>query len=178
MKRLLGHWQSLQRLIQRDIWSTSSLGDEGSRGRLHAVLRVFSITATGVQENRVVSRAAALSFSSLIGLGPLVALATMVAGLMLDDNSPDLAVNTLNRLLTFVAPQLNEYGRVTVEENGRQAPRPGSATIVEQTDGETATLVGPTIEVRPELVNFINGFVSSSRNGAVGAVGALTLILI
>ncbi|MCC5021377.1 MAG: YihY/virulence factor BrkB family protein [Candidatus Synoicihabitans palmerolidicus] len=127
---------------------------------------MLSITVSGLVENRAVSRVAALSFSSLIGLGPLVALTMMVAGFMLDEQNPDLAVDSLNRLIKFVAPQLSEYERATAEEaigDYMDASAPGDETA---------------IEVRPELVEFINSFVSNSRNGAVGAVGALTLIII
>ncbi len=159
------------RLVKVDIWSADSLRKTNTRGRLHAFLRVVSITLSGVQENRAVSRAAALSFSSLIGIGPLVALTMMVAGFMLNDEDPDLAVNTLNRVLRFVAPQIDQYDLAAAADAA--------------TNGETgaeidakANISNAPIEVRPELVDFINGFVSSSRNGAVGAVGAVTLIII
>jgi membrane protein len=44
-------------------------------------------------------------------------------------------------------------------------------------DAATDPSAEPDI-VRPELVELIDGFVQSSRSGAVGAIGALTLILI
>ncbi|MCF3651890.1 YihY/virulence factor BrkB family protein [Synoicihabitans lomoniglobus] len=155
----------VRHLFRTRIWSSESINDKSPRGRAHAFLRVVSITVSGLDENRAVSRAAALSFSSLIGLGPLIALVMMVAGFMLDDDNPDLAVESLNTMIKFVAPQLNEYERVTAEQaigDFDDASDPGDDAI----------------EVRPELVEFINGFVSSSRNGTVGAVGALTLIII
>lgn len=172
---------SVVRLFKTDIWAPESLADKGPRGRVHACLRVVAITLIGLDENRAVSRAAALSFSSLIGLGPLVALAMMVAGFMLNDSKPDLAVDYLNRLIRFVAPQIDQYEKVSAEARVHPAhPKPTSKASAD--DGEHLTLGQAldetAIEVRPELVEFINGFVSSSRNGAVGPVGALTLILI
>ncbi|WP_221030994.1 YihY/virulence factor BrkB family protein [Actomonas aquatica] len=183
MDWLKRQFAALVQLFQVDIWSAESLRENNPRGRLHAFLRVLSITFSGLGENRAVSRAAALSFSSLIGLGPLVALTMMIAGFMLNDEDPDLAVDYLNRLIRFVAPQIDQYELAAAAE----------AVEIQQETGGTIVVPAPTnddgassddadapqaIEVRPELVEFINGFVSSSRNGAVGAVGALTLILI
>ena len=80
MDWLLQKWHALVRLFAKDIWTHSSLQDRSLKGKLHAVLRVASITGTGLLENRAASRAATLSFSSLLGLGPLVAIAMLVAG--------------------------------------------------------------------------------------------------
>jgi membrane protein len=196
---LTHQWQILLRVYNKDIWSPSSLQDRSIRGFLHAFLRIVSITFSGILENRAASRAAALSFSSLLGLGPLVALAMLVAGFMLDQEDPNLAVNTLNRLIKFVAPQIIEYEKVT--GNGSATPREQRTDILAATGAagreprpaptpapgapvasEQPTATDPeatrTVEVNPELVELINGFVSSSRSGTVGAVGALTLILI
>ena len=150
---------ALVRLWKVDIWTDESLRKKNTRGRFHAVLRVISITLGGLQENRAVSRAAALSFSSLIGMGPLIALTVMVAGFALKDNNPDLAVEKINELIRYIAPQIDQYDEATHN---------GAATA------EAA----PTIEVRQELVDFINGFVASSRSAAVGTTSAITLIII
>lgn len=200
MSWLLHKWQTFKRVLARDIWTPASLRDRSVMGRLHAALRVASITGAGVIENRAASRAAALSFSSLLGLGPLVALAMMVAGFMLDERDPNLAVNTLNRLIKFVAPQIVEYEKVAA--NGSTIPREErsdvltAARIPEREPGPSRTSErrvapapaereaedGATEEeallVNPELVELIDGFVSTSRSGAVGALGALTLIII
>jgi membrane protein len=159
------HYRSLVGLFSTDIWTSESLTCKGPRGRLHAFLRVLSITKGGLEENRAASRAAALSFSSLIGLGPIVVLAVMVAGFLLDSEDPDLATDTLNKVLVFVAPQLAQLEKVNVEE--------GSASSAAAQQAITTS-----IEVDPQLVSFIDTFVSSARNGTVGAIGAITLIII
>ena len=192
MAWLLQKWHALVRLFAKDIWTHSSLQDRSAKGKLHAVLRVASITGSGLLENNAASRAAALSFSSLLGLGPLVAIAMLVAGFMLNQDDPNLAVNTLNRLIKFIAPQIIEYERAAA--NGPEVPREKrsdvlTATTAPSTPGddtaaaagalgeEPAVPEGP-LKVNPELVNLIDGFVSVSRSGTVGVVGALTLIVI
>ena len=105
-------WQRAVRIYSRDIWRNEYLEGRGPRARFYAFLRVISITLTGVVETKTPSRAAALSFSTLLGLGPLMAIAVLVAGFVLDRQDPDLAVNTLNRLVKFVAPQITQYERL------------------------------------------------------------------
>ena len=103
---------ALQTLFRSKIWSAESLAQRRPKGWLYAVFRVDSFTVGGVQENRVASRAAALSFSSLIGLGPVVAMGVMITGFLVNEEDLNLAINTLNRVLVFVAPQLTQLDKV------------------------------------------------------------------
>jgi len=118
MARLLAHWQRFLALYTKEIWQPALLDDTSLRGRFYALLRVLSITITVFRDTKAASRASALSFSSLLGLGPLVAIAMLVAGMVLDDKDPDLAVNTLNRVIRFIAPQVAEYEAQTSAEGG------------------------------------------------------------
>jgi membrane protein len=165
MARFLQFYHSLVALFRTKIWSQESMARRGPRGWLHAALRVVSITTSGLEENRVASRAAALSFSSLIGLGPVVALGVMIAGFLIDDEDPNLATNTLNRVLVFVAPQLTQMDDIDAEAGAV------SAAAAEQE-------VTSSIVFDPQLLAMIDTFVASARNGTVGAVGAITLIII
>jgi membrane protein len=141
----------LARLWHKDIWQASLLSDRSFRGRFYALLRVVSISASSFFETKTLSRAADLSFSSMLGLGPLIAIAMLVATSVLGDRNPNLAADALNRVITFVAPQLNQY------EN----PNNGGA-----------------VAVNPQLVALIDGFIKGARSDAVGVVGALLLVVI
>jgi len=162
---------------RRAVWDPRELEARGPAGRLYAVVRVIWITLAGLGENKAASRAAALSFSSLLGLCPLVAIAMLVAGFMLNDEDPNLAVNTLNRLIRFVAPQVIEYEKANGDLPAlSRAERSDVLAALDPAPADETDAV--TIEVRPELVELIDGFVASSRSGAVGAIGAIVLILI
>lgn len=118
-------------------------------------MRVISITGTVFIETKVPSRAAALSFSSLLSLGPLIAIAVLVGGFILGKNDdPNLVANQVGALLEQVAPQLRSL----------QTANNADATI-----GEA---------VNPELVSMLNGFITSARSGYGGVFGALSLIVI
>lgn len=154
-------WQRLLTLYQTEIWQPKYLDDRSPRGRFFAVVRIISITLTGLAETKSASRAAALSFSSLLGLGPLVAIAMLVSGFMLDKQDPRLAAESLSEIIERIAPQIRQLDQGDDDAASESAETPG----------------GPVVE-ESELVKMINGFIAGSKNGAVGAFGALTLIMI
>jgi membrane protein len=186
MARPAYRWKDFAQVFRKEIWQPTYLTDRSLRGRLYAVLRVISITGRGLFENRAASRAAALSFSSLLGLGPLVAIAVLVAGFMLDKNDPNLAVDTLHKLISFIAPSISEYEKFSTE--GKAPPLPEaksdivSAATLKPPATPAADSPGPphsgAVAVNQDLVQLINGFIAGSRSGTAGAIGALTLILI
>ena len=124
-------WQRATQIYTRDIWRNEYLQGSSLRARFYAFLRVVSISITGIKETKSPSRAASLSFSTLLGLGPLMAIAVLVAGFVLDRKDPDLAVNTLNRLIKFIAPQVTQYEQITAQKQAatREAPAPRSDVV-------------------------------------------------
>ncbi len=141
----------LSRLWNKDIWEPKLLSDRSLRGRVYASLRIVSISTMTFFETKTFSRAADLSFSSLLGLGPMIAVTMLVASTVLGDRDPNLAVDALNRVITFIAPQLDQYE--SLNEGG-------------------------AVPVNPQLVVLINGFIKGAQSDAVGVVGALLLIII
>jgi membrane protein len=183
MVRLAQYWRTLQHLFQHEIWRPSALSDHTPRGKLHAFLRIVSITWGGIGENNTFSRAAALSFSSLLGLGPLVAIAMLVAGFAIGQQDDNLAVTTMNKLIKFIAPQIAQYEEArgnSLPENAAQGQSDVlTATTMEKSGSTTAPVATEgEVEINPELVKLIDGFVASASSPAVAGIGALTLILI
>ena len=107
MSRVAPVWKKLAHFFQREIWRAEHLTDRSLRGWLYAVLRVATITVTGLTENKAASRAAALSFSSLLGLGPLVVIAVLVAGFVVKGDTARVET-ALNDLLHRVVPSLGQ----------------------------------------------------------------------
>ncbi|TAG31119.1 MAG: YihY/virulence factor BrkB family protein [Verrucomicrobia bacterium] len=192
-------WSRAVRLYTQDIWRNECFSSHNARGRFYAVLRVVSITITGLTETKSASRAASLSFSTLLGLGPLMAIAVLVAGFVLDRQDPDLAVNTLNRLIKFVAPQISQYEQLEAQNSalaqpGTLKPAPRSdviaaanlnlppstnpATLPGAEGGADAAEGATPVPVNPELVELIDGFIDGSRSSTAGLVGVMTLIII
>jgi membrane protein len=145
----------MSRVWRKEIWSPANLQDNSPRGWLFAFLRVLSITWTVFSETKVAARAAALSFSSLLGLGPLIAIAVLVGGFVLGNNSdPNLVANQLGGIIEKIAPQLKQLDSLNAENHQ----------------------LG--VAVRPDVVSLINGFIAGARSGSAGVLGAFALILI
>jgi len=152
LARLTDHFAHLWK---KEIWSPAHLKDTSPRGWFYAALRVVSITWTVFIETKVPSRAAALSFSSLLSLGPLIAIAVLIGGFILGKNDdPNFVANKIGALLEQVAPQLRSL----------------------QTSQDAHASMGSA--VNPEVVSMVNGFITSARSGYGGVFGALALVFI
>ncbi|MBL9199883.1 MAG: YihY/virulence factor BrkB family protein, partial [Opitutaceae bacterium] len=138
------------RIYEREIWQPELLNDRSLKGRLYAALRVISITFTVFNESRIATRAAALSFSSLLGIGPLIALAVLVAGFALGQSDPQKIAEMLNGMIKVVAPQIRQY------------------EIVMQTGDQAGS----------QLVDVINKIIAASKSGSAGVLGVFTLLAI
>jgi membrane protein len=149
--RLVDRWARLAHIYQREIWQSAFLKDRSLKGRAFAVMRVASITFTVVVESRVATRAAALSFSSLLGLGPLLAIAVLVAGFALGSNSdPNLVANWLNQIVKLLAPQVAQYEHLTQVAN----------------------------EPNLQLVHVINEIIKASKSASASVLSVFSLLLI
>lgn len=190
---LVDRWRQFSQLYQKEIWQSGQLQRRTPRAVLYAVLRVVSITWTVFCETKAASRAAALSFSSLLGLGPLVALTVLVAGFALDNKDPNLAANTLSRLINFVAPQVGQYSKLDDQLNRPQPPASASAEpIAPSSDGSATPVPGtapaatpalepagiPDVRLNPRLVQMVNNFIVQGRSGSAGTVGFFGLVII
>ncbi|TVR54101.1 MAG: YihY/virulence factor BrkB family protein [Puniceicoccaceae bacterium] len=149
--RFRQRWHHLGTLLRTTIWQPEHFDDRSARGWLFAVFRVISICLSGLQENKLTNRAAALSYSSLLGVGPLVALIVLLSGFLLERTDPDDIINAATRGLYFIAPQLEELQQILREE-----------------DPETTSPLG----------TLLNTFVEGSRSAAVGLVGIAALVII
>ncbi len=181
-RSLADRWKKLGQLYQKEIWQAGQLQRFSLQGIFYAVLRVVSITWTVFGETKAASRAAALSFSSLLGLGPLVALTVLVAGFALDNKDPNLAANTLSRLINFVAPQVGQYGKLP-HHSEPAAPDRGTPPAI--APANTAPASPPELEatsvdvqLNPRLVQMMNSFISQGRSGSAGVVGFFSFMLI
>jgi membrane protein len=175
MNRPAQTYRKFEQIWQHGIWQPSAFSDRSPRGWGYALLRLISITWTGLFENHITTRAAALSYASLLGLGPLVAIAMLVAGFVLNQQDPAVAVNALSGLIRRIAPQIEQY-----EHLGSRLPPPAPAARPDpgSSDAPAGTATATPAASDPALVQLINSFVAGSRSGTAGVVGALMLIII
>ena len=142
MRTLILLWKRAVQLYTKDIWLPSRIGEKSLRGVSYAVLRVISITITGILATRAFARAAALSFTSLLSLGPLVALAILVASLFLGSQSKqDMVADTINNVIQFIAPQVDHFQEIQQEQRlERTSVAAASTTAATAVAVETSTI--------------------------------------
>lgn len=173
----------LAHVYQREIWQTAFMRDRSFKGRAYAVLRVLSITFTVFNESRIATRAAALSFSSVLGIGPIIAISVLIAGFALGGNNDDpyRLAKTLNSLVKLVAPQIAQYESVvTPPPPGDPLIDPGAAPQgPSQAPAAPALSSAPSDEKpNPELVILINNIIGAAKSGAGSVPAAFTLLVI
>lgn len=156
-----GYVDQVKCVMNKDIWSLDHVGNKTPKARLYHLLRVFTLTFQGLKRNKIPVQAAALTFYSLIGIGPLIALGIMVSGFVMDQAETDLsgqdvstnnlAIKAISDAIAFAAPQV-----ALPSEEGSDAPN----------------------ALAPEMTEMINGFIQSAQSGTVGIVGSLMLFVI
>lgn len=190
--RLRSGFARFRRLWEHEIWLNVSGRDRSVRGRIFAILRVASITLSGLKEIKVAVRAAALSYSSLLSLGPLVALTVLVSGFAIGDRDPALIAQSLNRVISFIAPQVGHYDDEprrppTIEPAPDRATTPSSRPSTSAADRPQGSGLKSQVSpepsaappaAQPALVSLISDFIRTSRSGTAGAVSLATLLFI
>lgn len=167
MASLAERRSKIAHFFRKEIWHTVHLKDRSPRGWLYAALRVMSITWTVFHETKAASRAAALSFSSLLGLGPLIAIAVLVGSFVLGQNhDPNLVANKVSDLLKIVAPQISQLEKIDNQQ--ADAARAHAAPGADQ----------QKVAANPQLVDLVNNIIAGAHSSSGGAVGAFSLILI
>lgn len=150
-----GKRKRLRTFLEREIWEYGVGGEPSLKGQWIAFLRILTVAWRGLAENRLFSRAAALSYSSLIALGPLVAIVVILSSSLVRTD----AETQIKRALLFIAPSLQEM--VTIE--GEEASEMATAldTLIAQiTDGAEQLL----------------GQINTAGSKAFGLMGGLILV--
>ncbi len=142
----------LRQLLVKDIWELQHLGRKNLRARAYLLLRVLTLTLQGTRRNRIPVQSAALTFYSLVGIGPLIALAILLSGFALEKGNDQVVINAIAKAISFAAPQV----ALDVDRSAN----------------------GAASELNPQVLELINNFAQAAQSGTVGALGALMLGLI
>ena len=114
--------------------------------------------ARGFVDNRCAVRAAALAYTTLLALVPLLAVAFSVSQNFLHDSSAKVVPKLLDRAVTLIAPQLQDLPA------GDAARASGDVVI--------------SSRARQEAVEKIQTFIGNIDAGALGLVGSILLVVV
>jgi membrane protein len=136
-------------------WTPEALAQRDWRGKLKALWRVVVTTCYGIFDNRLSQQAAALTYYSLMSLGPILALALTISGFILSQGkkSEENPVKPyIVEAIHYVSPQIVDYNKL-----------PG---------------VEPTLhDIDERLDSMVDQLVSHAANGQAGVIG-LGIILV
>jgi membrane protein len=135
-------------------WTPDALAQRGWRGGLKACWRVLATTWHGVFDNRLPQQSAALTYYTLMSLGPLLALALTVSGFILSragTQQDNPAKRAIVSAVEYVAPQV-------VAQSAKA--------------GQVVTLR----EINKDLDGLVDRLLANAASGQAGVIG-LVLIL-
>lgn len=186
-------WPRLLHIYHREIWQSAHLKARSPKGILFAVLRVVSITVTAFFESRIATRAAALSFSSLLGLGPLLVMAVLVAGFAIGPEEKDPPREGGAETSTPTTTGSATAAPATEGQDGASQTTPAGTSgrkrlvadslnyVIKYIAPQVATLEGESKRINEpntQLVEIIDSIIAKSRSGSAATAGVSSLLLI
>ncbi len=140
-----------------DSWSPEALARGGWRGGLQTTWRVLATCWHGVRDNHLPQQAAALTYYTLMSLGPILALAITVSGFILskaDKNAESPAKAALVKVIEYIVPAASVKASV-----------PGGGATHKLSD------------INPEVDAFVTRLLANAASGQAGVIG-LTIIFV
>ncbi|HVM62062.1 MAG TPA: YihY/virulence factor BrkB family protein [Verrucomicrobiae bacterium] len=133
------------------------------RHRLRTAVNFIVLVVRGFIQNRCPLRAAALCYTTLLALVPLLAVVFSVSKGFLRNASVDLAPKVIDAIVAKVAPQL-EYVPADGQAAGAALPAAGRVAVSPQ--------------ARREVVDDVRAFIDNIDAGKLGTVGTVLLVLV
>lgn len=149
--------------LLQNCWSAEALSAPGWRGSLQSAWRVVVTTLHGVKENRLAQQSAALTYYTLMSIGPLVALALTISGYILSNpahREDNIAKKAVVSAIEWVAPQMNS-----------------AAKSAEAIRVSTADAPAPKLgEISANLDKMVDQLLENAANGKAGIIGLALVI--
>ncbi|MGA3268232.1 MAG: YhjD/YihY/BrkB family envelope integrity protein [Verrucomicrobiota bacterium] len=159
--------KSLSRLVK--IATGTHDGAETEFNRLEQLAHFGLLVGRSFVRNRCPVRAAALSYTTLLALIPLLAVALSVTSSLLKHQGEDRIYHAIDRFVSsFIPPATNSLSQTSVAET----VAPGQAV----TNAPSATADPRVQTAQKEAAEYIHGFIQATSSGALGVVGMLLLI--
>jgi membrane protein len=129
--------------------------------KLREAVQFLWLVWRGFSQNRCPVRAAALSYTTLLALVPLLAVVLSISKNILHDSSADLVPKLMDKMVSVVAPEL-EF--MPMPESTAGPPAPGQAVVSRR--------------ARQEAVTEIQNFIDNIHAGTLGVVGSAFLFVV
>jgi membrane protein len=131
--------------------------------KLRTAIHFVSLVVRGFVNNRCPLRAAALCYTTLLALVPLLAVVFSISKSFLQSTSADLAPKVIDAIVARVAPQL-EYVPADGQGPGTSPAAKGHVVV--------------STQARREVVDSIQTFIGNIDAGKLGTAGTILLALV
>ncbi|MBR4598392.1 MAG: YihY family inner membrane protein [Opitutales bacterium] len=158
------------------IWSSDLREMSKLKAALFAMMRIVSTTVSGIMKNKIPVQAASLSYTTLLALGPLVAVVIIFSGMVFKEKGDKFVYDKIVDAMVFVMPAVNEVvepPRGEIFINGEkvnfseEAHPPRKMTPEEEEAAEQ--------KINPEIRALIAKISKSSAS--LGIMGTLAVVL-
>ena len=162
----------LLRLVK--ILAGVSTGAEAEFGRLERFAHFCLLVGKSFVRNRCPIRAAALSYTTLLALIPLLAVAISVTSGLLKNQGEEQIYGAIDRMVSNLVPDATN----SVPNADSTAAMPEDSTSANSSS--LADLGMPVVSVNAQkaTARWIHEFIQNTRSGALGVIGMLLLIYV
>lgn len=153
----------------------SHAGEEIEFTRLERLTHFWTLVGKSFNRNRGPVRAAALSYTTLLALIPLLAVAVSVTSALLKHQGEEKIYEQIDKMVSNIMPP------ATVELTNASPNLETTDLKTTNNPAETNSLPikgSQVIAVQKEAAASIHQFIQNTRRGTLGAVGMLLLILV
>ena len=168
----------LLRLVK--ILAGAQTGAEHEFDRLERFAHFWVLVGKSFIRNRCPTRAAALSYSSLLALIPMLVVAISITSSLLKTQGEDKIYGAIDRLVSHIVPpgalDTNAPAISATPTNLAAAAITNSAAGTNVTSSAAAPVV--SVSAQKATAKWINGFVEKTRSGALGMIGMLLLVYV
>ena len=155
------------------------MNDTTASGRLKALLRVGATTVKGVIYNKIPVQSAALTYYTLMSIGPMLVLALTLGGFILSkqENGHQKLKEAISSAIQGMAPQTG----ITVTTAKVGEPPVGEASeagAARPAASAPAPVVAPAPPVGLDLDSMVDNLLTQAASGGASAGGLLILVFL
>jgi membrane protein len=179
----MSRWSKV-RAAARDFFNEKAIETDQRlyTSRLHRIAHFWLLVGKSFQRNRGPVRAAALSYTTLLALVPLLAVGVSITTSMLQKRGQEPVEELISKLVDYVAPALDLEARAEDEiqearTNTVIVSLTNAAGVVTSTN-LPATNPPRAVTGRERVVTQITAFIANIKSGALGVTSVLALLFV
>ena len=152
--KLVIYFNRVRKFLLKDLWQGGTGGNEGTTKTPFWItaLRVAFLVVRGFVENRCPVRAAALAYTTILGLIPMLAITFLISTRFLDydEKAKEVVDIVLQKAIEYLAPQLKEMPIPVDEDYAMEDETPAESIDPDNPDIDPETL---PIQVESPIVD-------------------------